>query len=517
MSDTARTFGSGAVATPHYLASMAGATMLASGGNAVDAAVAASLVLGVVTPYLCGYGGDLLALVWDGDLHAYRGVGRSPQDATIDGVRERSGGDDMPTFGAHTVTVPGAIDGWFTLLERFGSRSFGEVAATALRYATDGFPVSTRGAWYFARSCQLYSHFGLDDFAHAYGGARPGEWLAQPALAKTISTLAADGPDVYYRGPIGEAIAQRLAEAGSFMTPDDLARHEGAWVTPLRASFHGTEIVELPPPTQGVTALELLRIVDGLDLPPAGPAREHLLIEAAKLAILDRDTYVGDPDSMTVDPALMITDRWVAQRRETIDPDRASNPAPHPGPDGGTIYMCAADADGRLVSLIQSNFTAAGSGVSVPAWGINLQNRGSSFRLQPGHPNALGPSKLPMHTLIPAMAMRDGRPSMVFGTMGGHGQAQTHLQMLVRMLIDGEDPQSAISAPRFAVDPGSWVVGLESRYDTTWTDDLRRRGHEVRIGRDYDDGMGHAHAIQLLSPGYCAASDPRAEGAALGL
>jgi gamma-glutamyltranspeptidase/glutathione hydrolase len=514
---SSRTFGSGAVATPHYLASIAGVTTLAAGGNALDAAIAANLVLGVVTPYLCGYGGDLLAMVWDGALHAYRGVGRSSAHASIDGVRERAGADDMPVFGAHSVTVPGAIDGWFTLLERFGTKSFGDVAAPALHLAAEGFPLTRRGAFYFASSRQLYSHFGLDDFARAYPATDAGTWIAQPQLAGTIRALAADGPGCYYRGPIGAAIASRLQELGAFITTRDLAAHSGAWVDPLQVNFRGADVFEMPPPTQGVTALEALRILDGIDLPEPGPAREHLLIEVMKTALADRNAYVADPAAMTVDPADMFGDDWVKQRRGLIDPERASSPAPAPGPDGGTAYLCAADADGMLVSLIQSNFTAAGSGVRVPEWGINLQNRGSAFTLQPGHPNAIAPSKMPMHTLIPAMSLRDDRPWLVFGTMGGHGQAQTHAQVLTRIIADGDDAQDAISAPRFAVDPSTWNVNVEGRFAATAVDDLRRRGHQVYVGRDYDDGMGHAHAIQLLGPGYAVASDPRAEGAALGL
>jgi gamma-glutamyltranspeptidase / glutathione hydrolase len=513
----ARCFPAGAVATPHHLASAAGLTMLAAGGNAVDAAVAANLVLGVVCPYMCGYGGDLLALVWDGELHAYQGVGRSPAAATVSGVRERAGAESMPVFGPHTVTVPGAIDGWFTLLERFGTRSFGDVASTALRDASEGFPLSRRGANYFARCRDLYSYFGLDDFARAYAGAAPGEWLAQPALANTIKALGADGPDTYYRGPIGEAIVARLGELGSFMAPADLANHAGAWVTPLSAPFRDVEVVEMPPPTQGATALEALRIVDGLDLPDPGPAREHLLIEVMRAALADRDEHLGDPATMTIDPRSLYGDEWVAQRRAGIDPERATVPPPAPGPDGGTIYLCASDRDGMLVSLIQSNFSAAGSGVHVPAWGINLQNRGSSFVLRDGHPNAMGASKLPMHTLIPALARRDDRPWLVFGAMGGHGQAQTHLQFLVHLLVDGADVQEAIDAPRFAVDPGSGTVSMESRYEPETIDDLRRRGHDVLVVREFDDGMGHAHAIELLEPGYRAASDPRAEGGVFGL
>jgi gamma-glutamyltranspeptidase/glutathione hydrolase len=249
--ESARCFPAGAVATPHHLASAAGLTTLATGGNAVDAAVAANLVLGVVCPYMCGYGGDLLALVWDGELHAYQGVGRSPEAATVSGVRDRAGSGSMPVFGPHTVTVPGAVDGWFTLLERFGTRSFGDLASTALRYASEGFPLSRRGATFFARCRDLYSYFGLDDFARVYASAAPGEWLAQPALAHTIKALGADGPDTYYRGPIGEAIAARLAESGSFMAPADLANHAGAWVTPLTAPFHDVDARTRTPAHRG--------------------------------------------------------------------------------------------------------------------------------------------------------------------------------------------------------------------------------------------------------------------------
>lgn len=512
----ARRYPSAAVATPHYLATHAGVEVLDSGGNAVDAAIAANLVLGVVTPYLCGYGGDLLALVHNGDATAYRGVGRSPGHATVEFVREHAETDEMPTFGPHTVTVPGAIDGWFALLERYGTRSFGDLAARALRYANEGFPLTRRGAWFLNRSADMYRHFGLDDVASAFGGVAAGEWLRQPELAATIQALADGGPDVYYRGPIGAAIAQRLQQLGACMTATDIASHEGAWVSPLRARFRDVEVLELPPPTQGVTALEVLRIVDGLDLPPDGPDRHHMLLEAMKLALSDRDEHVGDPDSMVVPAEALLADEWAGARRRAIDPRLAGFPRRAPGPDGGTTYLCAADEDGLLVSLIQSNFTAAGSGVRVGEWGINLQNRGSSFRLDAAHVNGLAPNKLPMHTLIPALALRDERPWLVFGSMGGHGQAQTQLQMLVRMVVDGDDPQWAISAPRWAVNPGSWEVSAEERFDATWLDDLRARGHTVRVTRAFDDGMGHAHAIACAYPGYAAASDPRAEGGAGG-
>jgi gamma-glutamyltranspeptidase/glutathione hydrolase len=518
----ARAYPDGAVATPHYLATNAGLATLASGGNALDAALAANLVLGVVVPYLCGYGGDVLALVWDGALHGYLGAGRSPAAATVDGVRERhdprhSPLGDMPTFGAHAVTVPGAVRGWFDLLDRFGSRSFGDLADAAVRYADGGFPLTARGAGFFNRARAGYDHFGLPDFGEAYPHTEPGDWVCQPALAQTIRTLAENGPDEYYKGAIADAIVTKLRAHGSFIDSGDLTAHQGSWVEPLRARFADVEIAELPPPTQGVTALEALRIVDGLELPAPGPEREHLLIEAVKCALVDRNGYVGDPDAMPFPAATMLRDDWIDRRRRAIDPSRASTPIADPGPDGGTAYLCAADRDGMLVSLIQTNFSGAGAGLHVRDWGINLQNRGSSFRLDPSHPNGLAGAKLPMHTLIPALASRDNRPWLVFGAMGGHTQAQTHLQLLTRICLDGEDPQAAITAARWAVDPDHWHVQVESRFGDDVVEGLRARGHDVRIGRAYDDGMGHAHAIELLGPGYRAASDPRSEGAAAGL
>jgi gamma-glutamyltranspeptidase / glutathione hydrolase len=513
----ARAYPNGVVATPHYLASAAGAAMLAEGGNAIDAAFAANFVLGVVTPYMCGFGGDLLSMVWDGELHAYRGVGRAPAAATAEFVRAQSGEAEMPTFGPHPVTVPGAVEAWFTLIEKFATRSFGELAQRALHYAEEGFPLTRRGAWFFARSNQLYDHFGLPDFHEAYGDLAPGDWVRQPGLARTIRTLAADGPDAYYRGPIGAAIVERLQRAGGCMTAADVEAHTGAWVDPLRAPFRDAEILEMPPPTQGLAALEAMRIVDGLDLGSDGPDREHLLIEAVKLALADRGRYLGDPDAMTIAPERLLADDWIAAGRADIDPARARLAVPRSEPDGGTIYMCAADRDGMLVSLIQSNFSGAGSGLRVQEWGLNLHNRGSAFVLDDEHPNGIGARKMPLHTLIPAMAMRDGRPWLVFGTEGGHGQAQTHTQLMVRMLVDGDDPQRAISAPRFTIDPGSGRIAIEDHFDPAWIDDLRRRGHEIDVVTGYRHGPGIAHAIECMGPGYRCGSDPRAEGGTAGL
>jgi gamma-glutamyltranspeptidase/glutathione hydrolase len=371
----------------------------------------------------------------------------------------------------------------------------------------------------------MYEYFGreprfagtFDDLYGAYRGAAVGERLCQPGLARTIAALRDDGPGAYYGGPIGAAIAETLQRHGAFMTAADIAAHRSAWVEPLHAPFGDVDVYELPPPTQGVTALEALRILDGVDLPADGPDRQHWIMEAVKLALADRDAYVSDPDAMTIDPMALLADEWVEKRRGAIDPKVAAKLPRQPGPDGGTAYLCASDADGLLVSLIQSNFSAIGSGVHVKEWGINLQNRGSSFSLDPGHVNAIAPRKLPMHTLVPTLSLRGGQPWLVFGTMGGQGQIQTHAQVLTRIVLDGDDPQVAISAPRWQVDPDTWRVAIEPRFPAEWLDDLHARGHDIRPTRPYDDTMGHAHAIELTPSGYLAATDPRAEGAVLGL
>ncbi len=306
---------------------------------------------------------------------------------------------------------------------------------------------------------------------------QPGAWIRQPELARTIRALAAEGPDVYYRGPIGAAIAARIQDEGGFMTEGDIAAHHGAWVEPLIAHVRGTEILEMPPPTQGITALEALRIVDGFDLGADGPDREHLLIEAVKSALADRGQYLGDPDTMRVAPEALLGDDWIADRRAGIESGKAQQFEPRPAPDGGTIYMCTADRDGMMVSLIQSNFTAAGSGLRVGEWGLNLHNRGSAFVLDDEHPNGIGPRKMPLHTLIPAMALRDDEPWLVFGTEGGHGQAQTHTQLMVRMLVDGDDPQRADqraalhdrSGDRAGRHGGSFRPGLDRRPAPSWS------------------------------------------------
>ena len=511
----AKRFPRSGVAAPHYLASVAGLTALARGGNAMDAAIAANLALGVVAPYLCGYGGDVFAVVWDGELHGYLGSGRSPAAATIDEVRSRAQTDTMPYFGPHSVTVPGAVAGWFDLLGRWGTRSFGDLAEAALAYAEDGFELTPTGAAFLGGSVSLYD--GFPALRAAYQDVEAGQTIRQPGLARTIATLAADGPDAYYQGPIGEAIVETVQSLGGVLTPEDVAAYEGRFAQPLRAPYRDVEIAELPPQTQGIAALEAMRILDGFALPEDGPGRHHLLIEASKLALEDRNEYVSDRAAMTVTPDEMLTADWIEARRARIDPEHATTPAPGEAHVGGTAYLCAADADGLLVSLIQSNFMAFGSGVHVPEWGINLNNRGASFTLDPMSVNVLAPAKIPMHTLMPAMALRDGEPTIVFGTMGGDSQAQIHVQLLAHMIDDDTDPQDALDAPRWYLQPSTWTLRAEPQFTPAWFDAMGALGHDPKRTGRIDTGTGHAHAIKRTAGGYAVATEPRAEGAALGL
>jgi gamma-glutamyltranspeptidase / glutathione hydrolase len=525
---TARWFADGCVATPHHLASSAGQAVLATGGNAVDAAVAANLALAVLTPYHCGVGGDLLAIVWDGTPHGIASIGRAPAGATPDAIRRAiaeghgdpsvslPGTAGMPTFGALPVTVPGATAGWFELLDRWGSRSFGALAETAVGYAQHGFPVSPHAAAYPERARRVLET--QPGWAASYGRMRAGERFVQWELADTLHTLADDGPGALYGGPLGERVAATLQAHGSTMTSDDLAAHRVGDPEPLRGRFRDAEVLELPPPTQGVTALTALGILDAIGerLPDDAGLATHLQVEAVRAALADRQQHLADPETMLVAPADLLAPARLDDIAAWIDHERAGAwPPARPAP-GGTAYLCAADRGGLLVSLIQSNFVGFGSGVVVPGTGIGLHDRGAHFSLDAADPNVIAPGKRPMHTLIPALALRDGEPWTVFGTMGGDGQAQIHTQLLAAMLDGGADPQAAVDRPRWIVDVADGAVEVEADADPALADGLRRRGHTVREVPARSHGAGHAHAIQVASAGYLGGSDPRCEGAIVG-
>jgi gamma-glutamyltranspeptidase/glutathione hydrolase len=513
--DQSRRFPTAAVASPHHLASAAGLEVLASGGNAVDAAVAANLVLGVVAPYFCGPGGDLFAIVADrnGVRTAIASDGRAPAGADPEQIAREAAADRMPTRGALTVTVPGAVAGWFHLLERHGTLPFPAVAAPAVRLARAGFVLSEAGAGAFTRGAGAFAR--EQEWQRRFGHLRVGDRLVQEDHARMLDLLAQDGPAAFYGGPIGRDLVAALAAGGSAMTLEDLREHRVVEVEPLSTRFADFTILELPPPTQGVTAATALSIVERLGRPADPVELAHLQIEAVKLALGDRGTFLTDPDHMTVTPQDLLAEERVSRLTASIEPDRAGPWPPIVPAPGGTAYLCAADRDGICISLIQSNFMGFGSGVVLPTFGINLQNRGAQFSLDPQAANVIAPRKRTLHTLIPSLALRDGRPWLVFGTMGGDGQPQTHVQFYSRIAA-GRDLQEAITAPRWLVSPQDGTVKIESDVGPSVTAGLRSLGHTVEVLGPRESVMGHAHAIRYDPSGYAGATDPRTEGAVVG-
>jgi gamma-glutamyltranspeptidase/glutathione hydrolase len=511
-------FATACLATPHYLATHAGAAVLRDGGNAVDAAITANLVLGVVAPYSCGIGGDCFAIVWDGAaLHGYNGSGRAPASATPDAVCERvqsasSVAPAMPRSGPLPITVPGAVDAWFALLERFGTRSFTQLAEPAIAYAANGFPLTAAGAARILAGRPAERGWG--EWHDIFGRAGPGVRLSQPGLALTLKTVAAGGPDAFYRGVIGAGVAAHVRQLGGLLDAADLAVHEGEWVEPLEGRYRDLTVAELPPNSQGSAALLALHLLDQAGpLPSDGPERQHVLIEAVCAALAERDAHLTDPARMQVAPGTLADPAYAVGIAAA-----GSVPAAGAARGGGgdTAYLCAVDGAGMCVSLIQSNYNGFGSGVTVPGWGVNLHNRGAYFSLDPAHVNVIAPGKRTLHTLMPAFARRDGRPWLVFGTMGADGQLQTQVQLLAHLVDDGADPAAALAAPRWVVDPGDFSVRIEDRFPAPVVDGLRRYGHRLETTGPYEDTMGHAQLIRLDGNGLAAASDPRCEGLAAG-
>jgi gamma-glutamyltranspeptidase/glutathione hydrolase len=315
---------------------------------------------------------------------------------------------------------------------------------------------------------------------------------------------------------VAAELAGHVQRVGGLLSAQDLATHRGEWVQPVCGSFRDVEVVQLPPNSQGTAALLALNLVEMAGALPAGVVeRQHLLIEAVKVALAERDSHLTDPLHMRLPPAALASLAWAESCRHRLGPRAATMP-PGRAARGGTVYLCAADSSGRFVSLIQSNYTGFGSGVTVPGFGLNLQNRGAYFSLDPGHVNVIGPSKRTLHTLMPAMALRDGRPWLIFGTMGADGQAQTQVQILSRLLDEADDLAAAIAAPRWFLDPADWALLVESRFPSTVVDGLRNLGHRLAVAPRYDALMGHAQAILVTPGGFAATSDPRCEGLASG-
>ena len=513
----------GMIATSQPLASAAGLRVLMDGGNAVDAAIAAAAVLNVVEPMMCGIGGDLFALYWDGEtetLHGLNATGKAGSRSDADRLRA-DGLTRMPGSGPLAVTVPGALDGWDELVSRFGTRPLGDLLQPAIRHAEEGFPVSEVIAMQWRQAeAKLARHPASAENYLVDGRRAPrhGEVFRSPDLAATFRRIADEGAQTFYRGAIADAIHDFMEAEGGFVTREDLAAHDSLWVDPISTTYRGVEIFQIPPNSQGFVALEMLNILEGYnDLTALGhnsPAYLHRLIEAKKLAFADRDAYLADPEHMRVPVETLVSKDYAAIRRESIEADRAAREVP-PGitDDGDTIYLTVVDRDRNAISLIYSIFGSFGSGLVVPGTGITLQNRGTGFSLEEGHPNELAPGKRALHTNMPGMAFRDGRPWLTYGVMGGGMQPQGHTQVLLNIIDFGMHVQKAGEMARFR-HSGSGV-GLESGIDGDARAALTRMGHTVMTRFDAYGGY-QAIMIDWENGVLFGGSDLRKDGAAMG-
>ena len=516
----------GSIATSQPLATAAGLAVLQRGGNAVDAAVTAAAVLNLVEPHMTGIGGDMFALLWSEREQRLVGLNAAGSAGSLMTREElvARGHERMPAQGAESVTVPGALAGWAALLERYGTISLAEALAPAIELAEGGFPVSPiiSRDWQGQES-KLLRNAGAANTYLSDGTAAPqaGEWFRNPDLASSFRRIATEGPSALYGGELGQRIVENVQELGGFLTIDDLRRMEVEWVEPISAPFREYRLWELPPPGQGVAALQMLRILEDYDLKSMGhnsPTYLHHLIEAKKLAHADLAGHIADPAYMRGSVERLLTDEYIASRRALLDPRRAAEHV-EPGAaftESETIYLAASDAEGNMVSFINSIFGYFGSGVVVPGTGFALQNRGAGFTLEEGHPNTVAPGKRPFHTIIPAFVTRttpDGEePWLAFGVMGGSMQPQGHVQVLLNLVVFDMDLQDALDAARFRHLSGPRVVFEDPIGDEVRTA-LEAMGHEVLEERsDY----GGAQAVMRLPRGWAASSDPRKDGHAAG-
>jgi gamma-glutamyltranspeptidase/glutathione hydrolase len=506
------------VATSQPLAAMAGIDMLKRGGNAVDAAVATAIALTVVEPTSNGIGSDAFALVWaGGGLHGFNGSGKSPAALTLD---DFAGEESIPYDGWGGVTVPGCVSLWRMLSQRFGALPFAQLFEPAIHYARDGYHVSPQTAQGWQRSVARYTQFDswMKTFAPRGRGPAVGELVRLPDHAKTLGQIADTNADAFYTGKLAAQIAQHATQTGGRLTADDLAAHAPFEVRPISINYHGYELNEIPPNGQGLVALlalGILRAFDLADMAVDSPRWLHLQIEAMKLAFADGHRYIADPNWMDADVVDLLDDAYLASRAGLIDPDRAT-PFDYGVPKpGGTVYLTAADAQGNMVSYIQSNYTGFGSGIVVPETGIALQNRGCCFTLEDGHPNRAAPSKRPYHTIIPGFVMKDGAPVMSFGVMGGFMQPQGHAQVMVRMVDHHQHPQAALDAPRWQVTRDQAVL-MEPGFPSEVYEALRDMGHAIERAETRNVTFGRGQIIDRMDDGYCLASDQRSDGLAIG-
>ncbi|GAA3724808.1 gamma-glutamyltransferase [Spinactinospora alkalitolerans] len=514
------------VASPHYLASLSGLRTLQQGGTAVDAAIAVNATLGVVYPHMTGPGGDAFWLIHDaatGQVHALNGSGCSGERVTREAFHGHAA---IPARGPlAAVTVPGAVDSWCAAHRRFGGLPLSEILEPAIGYARDGFAVCASHAACVHEIAETLSEHPHTRDTHLPLGRPPlmGEVIALPRLADTLETVAEKGRAGFYEGPVAAEIVASLQRAGGLLTTSDFAAHHATWEAPVSTTYRGFECYQHPPNSQGFAHLMILNIIEAFDV---GAMRDgsaeylHMVVEATKLAFADRDRYLTDPNFADIPLDHLLSKDYAAELRTRIDM-RAARSTPAARPAGSdTTCSVVVDGQGNAVSVIQSLYHEFGSGFVAGDTGVLLQNRGSFFSLDPDHPNRLEPGKRTFHTLMPGMLLREGRPHLVYGTMGGEGQPQTSTALVNRVVDFGYDVQTAIDAPR-------WLHGrrwgdarqdlrVEGRFPAGVRDGLRALGHPLRAVRDYDDTMGHAQAIQVTDELLMGGADPRGEGLALG-
>jgi gamma-glutamyltranspeptidase/glutathione hydrolase len=515
----------GIAATSHYLASQVGTQILAQGGSAVDAAIAANAVLGVTEPMMNGIGGDLFLIYWDaktGKLYGLNSSGWAPRNLKVEYLAQH-GITTMPHDGIHTVTVPGAVEGWSQAHKRFGRLPWKDLFTSAIQYAEHGYAVPEIIQGYWAEAQAKLEKTDEARRVFLPGGKVPevGAKFANPDLAKALRLIANQGRDAFYRGDIAQAIVRTSTVMGGTMQLDDLADFAAEWVEPISIDYRGWKVYELPPNTQGMAALEMLNIMstfqpdkDG----PRGTAEVHKRIEAMKLAYIDLYRYNADPRYAKIPVTSLLDPKYAAQRAAMINPDKANcNPgAGHPAPSD-TIYLSVVDKEGNIASLIQSNYSAFGSGVVVNGMGFALQNRGALFTLDASHPNVLKPRKRPFHTIIPAF-MERGDVHIGFGIMGGANQPLAHAQFVSNLVDFGMNIQGALEAPRFTVTSGQVTcdILIESRVPPDVLQALRAKGHNLKIDGAYTSDMGRGQVVMHNSKTGMnwGASDPRADGVA---
>ena len=523
----------GMAATSQPLATQIAIDILKAGGSAVDAAIAANAALGLMEPTGCGIGGDLFAIVWDADNEELVGLnasGRAPALMTLDYFEGR-GIDTIPRFGPLPMSVPGAVDGWFELHERFGRLPMSKLLAPSIAYAEEGFPVSEVIAHYLERNAERIGEYPgfAETFMPAGRTPKKGEMFRNPRLASTYRMIADGGRDAFYKGDIAKRIDSYMREQGALLRYADLAAHESEWVTPVSTSYRGWDVYELPPNGQGIAALQILNILEGFDIASMGFGSAeyvHTFVEAKKLAFEDRARFYADPDFVDVPVETLISKEYAAGRRELIDPDKAAlAPAAGVLEEGDTIYLTVADSDGNMVSLIQSNYVGMGSGMTPGELGFVMQDRASSFSLTEGHANVVAPGKRPFHTIIPAFVMKDGKPLMSFGLMGGAMQPQGHAQIIVNLVDFGMNLQEAGDAARInhtgssqpdgsrMTDGGT--VHLEDGFSAKTRAALEAKGH--RLGPSDGSFGGYQAIYRDAAEGvYYGASEVRKDGQAAG-